>query len=344
MEVPREVLAAWELEDAVLEPVSVGLINRTLVATQPVGSRLVVQRLHPIFRGEVNLDIEAVTNHLTLKGVRTPLLVRTIDGRAWLEVEGEVWRAQTFVEGRTVERVERPETAAAAGQMAARFHGALRDLDWELRFTRPGAHDTAAHLATLREALDEHRDHEAQAAVRPVGEAILEMGGELPTMPSLPSRLVHGDLKISNVLLGDDLAEARALVDLDTLARSTLAIEMGDALRSWCNPRGEDDPEAAVDVSTFAAAVAGYLEEARDWIEPAEARSFVGGTETIALELAARFCADALRERYFGWDPSRFVSRSEHNLVRARSQLALARSVAAARDELAAGVTAALGA
>jgi hypothetical protein len=42
---------------------------------------------------------------------------------------------------------------------------------------------------------------------------------------------------------------------------------------------------------------------------------------TIMIELAARFCADALNESYFAWDPVRFPSRSEHNRVRAEGQL-----------------------
>jgi hypothetical protein len=55
---------------------------------------------------------------------------------------------------------------------------------------------------------------------------------------------------------------------------------------------------------------------------------------TVCVELAARFCVDAVEDRYFGWDSERFSSRREHNLVRARGQLALARSVIADRDAL----------
>ena len=57
------------------------------------------------------------------------------------------------------------------------------------------------------------------------------------------------------------------------------------------------------------------------------------GLERIALELAARFARDALEESYFGFDPA-FGGRGEHNLLRARGQAALARSVAANRSTL----------
>ncbi len=54
------------------------------------------------------------------------------------------------------------------------------------------------------------------------------------------------------------------------------------------------------------------------------------------MELAARFCTDALEESYFGWDASRFASAAEHNLVRARAQLSLARSIRASLPQLSA--------
>ena len=65
----------------------------------------------------------------------------------------------------------------------------------------------------------------------------------------------------------------------------------------------------------------------------AERASLLDGLERICLELASRFCADALRESYFGWDAERFPSHGYHNLVRARGQLDLHRQVRAARAE-----------
>ena len=53
----------------------------------------------------------------------------------------------------------------------------------------------------------------------------------------------------------------------------------------------------------------------------------VSATRIIMLELAARFCADALTESYFAWNPNKFSSRSQHNRVRAEGQLAVYRSL-----------------
>jgi len=332
-DVPAAVLDAWGVRDASLEPISVGLINRTLVATRG-DERLVLQRLHPVFAATVNLDIAAVTAYLAEKGVPTPRLVPTSSGALWVEAEDGVWRALTYVPGRVVATATGPAMARAAGALVARFHRAVSDLVHTFHFTRPGAHDTAEHLAHLVVAVGAYEGHDLFEATRPVAERILAHAASLPEIPALPTRIVHGDLKLTNLVFDDELREALALVDLDTLAHGTIATELGDALRSWCNPRGESDPSAEIDVRLFAAAVAGYAGEAPGLLSDAEIASIAAGTETLTLELAARFCADALEERYFGWDAGRFPRRGEHCLVRARSQLSLAESMRARREEL----------
>jgi hypothetical protein len=129
------------------------------------------------------------------------------------------------------------------------------------------------------------------------------------------------------VLFDDRGERALALLDLDTLAHGAIAHEMGDAMRSWCNPTGESAEGAAIDAAIFEAAMRGWGEIVGGSLDAEEIASVVPGTETIALELASRFATDAIEDRYFGWDASRYPSRAAHNRARAISQLALARSV-----------------
>lgn len=326
---PREVLDRFGLADARVTPVTVGLINLTFRVDAPQG-RFALQRLHLAFRGEVNEDIDRITRHLAGHGLNTPRVVSTRDDRLWVEAADGPWRVLTWIEGETLERSQDAARFASAGALVARFHRALADLEHKFAFTRPGAHDTPAHLARLATALDGHRDHPHRSAIAPVAEAIL--GHALPDCPALATRIVHGDLKLSNVRF-DARGDAIALVDLDTLQHGNLAAELGDALRSWCNPRGEDVEVAAVDAGILEAAARGYASAATQAMR-AERRALVPGLETIALELASRFCLDAFEERYFRWDAARFSRASEHHLLRARGQLALARDVAARRVEL----------
>jgi Ser/Thr protein kinase RdoA (MazF antagonist) len=327
--VPTAVREAYGLADARVEPTATGWINRTFIVATDDKTRIVLQKLHPIFRGDVNLDIEALTRVLHERGIPTPLLVRTRDGRPFVEADG-VWRAITYLDGRTVSALD-PAHARAAASLVGRFHHALSDVRHTFAFTRPGAHDTPAHLAKLARL---RAEHPGRPGIDAIAARILDRGAALPDLTHLPIRIIHGDLKATNILFHHGRPEALALVDLDTLAHGTLAVELGDALRSWCNPTDESDPDARFDAARFEAAVQGYAETAADLLAPEEIEALVPGVETIALELASRFAADVYEDRYFGWDATRFASRVEHNLARTRAQLSLADSIATQRDAL----------
>jgi len=328
--VPAAVLEAFGAAGAAVRPLGAGLINHTYLVEGTDG-RFVLQRLHAIFAPEVNEDIEAVTRHLQARGQLTPLLVRTRAGALWQAYDGATWRALTWVDGVALGRIGNAAQAREAGAVLARFHLALSDLRHEFRHARHGVHDTARHLGNLRSALARHAAHPRFRAIEPLAHRILAAAGTLPPLPDTPLRAVHGDPKASNVLFAEDRRRALCMVDLDTLARMRLPLELGDAFRSWCNPAGEDEVHATFSLELFEGSIAGYATEAHDLPDAAEREALVTATETICLELAARFCADALEERYFGWDERRFATRGEHNEVRAASQLAAAASLAEQR-------------
>ncbi len=302
-----------------------GLINTTLIAGDP--ARYVAQRVNPIFAPEVHHDIEAVTAHLAARGLPTPRLARTDQGDLWArDAEGGVWRVLDFIPGRTVHRLSSaapaPALARAAGALVARFHRAVDDLDHTYRHVRPGVHDTPLHMERLARTVAVAVPV-PQSEDRALADAILDAWRTWQGRLDTPARHCHGDLKVSNLRF-TEAGEGVCLLDLDTFARMPLDAELGDAWRSWCNPGGEDLWDARFDLEIFRAAVAGYNEERPLTAE--ERETIAGAMERIALELAARFCRDVFEDRYFGWDPARFPSRKAHNLARARSQLALARS------------------
>ncbi|MBN2498433.1 MAG: aminoglycoside phosphotransferase family protein [Deltaproteobacteria bacterium] len=332
----EDVLRAWDLANACIEPIAGGHINASFRVETPAhgaGRRLFLQRLNPIFDPAVHEDIEAVTAHLEARGLLSPRLVRTLDGALWLrDARGAVWRAQTWIEGLSLMAADSPGRCREAGALLGRFHAALADLEHAYRSRRPGVHDTARHLSHLESAVRDGRGHRLFDQIEPVAHAVLAQARDLDMPAGLPGRHVHGDPKISNVLFDPD-GRALCLVDLDTLARMPLPVELGDALRSWCSPQGEE-VEAEIALDYFEAALAGYAASAAGQVGEAERQAVPAAVETIAVELASRFCADAIEERYFAFDPTRHASAAEHNLQRARAQLALARSIRARRAEL----------
>lgn len=338
---PGEVISGWRLAPDSVRPLGAGLINRTFLASTFDGDERVVQQVNPVFPPAVNDDIEAVTAHLAASGLATPRLVRTETGALCLPQAGGAWRALTRVHGRSLDTLANARQAASAGALLARFHRALDDLAYEFAHQRPPIHELSRHLDALRAALDEQHGHRLYDRAARLATEILAAADALDALPPTPPRVVHGDPKINNVVFAQLDDEALCLVDLDTLGRMALPLELGDALRSWCNAAGEDAATGRFSVAHFAAAVRGYAHEAEGWVTAMEREALVPATATIQVELAARFCADALRERYFGWDPQRFPSRGEHNLVRAAGQLSVHRALLDVRGELERAVLAA---
>jgi Ser/Thr protein kinase RdoA (MazF antagonist) len=353
--------AGWDAAGTRIDPLAGGLINRTYVLTAPDGARAVLQRVSAIFSPRIHENIQAVTSRLAEAGLVTPRLIPTREGRLFVDLQEDLqvdlqrdleqpgaglWRMLTHVGGVSFDAVTDAAQARAAGALIARFHAAVDGLPHTFVGLRAGAHDTPRHLARLEEAVAAQPAHRLAREVGALARAIAAGAAALPALPGQATRICHGDLKFSNVLFagGKPPASERAvcLIDLDTLGPLSLAYELGDAWRSWCNRAGEDRPHAALDLEIFGASLEGYREGWGRGLDERTRQGLLLGVEWVSLELAARFAADALLETYFGWDAAGFPGRGEHNLVRARGQWSLHESLVATRATRAALLTRAL--
>ncbi len=330
----NSVPAAWGIAVVSLKPLGDGLINETWLLTAAHQQQFVLQKVNPVFPAAVNIDIDVVVRRLAEAGLETPFVLPTLTGSLWLESGGDIWRLLTWLPGASLNSLTDAEQARQAGHLLGRFHRALDGLVHDFANPRLGVHDTAGHLQNLHDALQAHRNHERYAEVSALADEIFELAEALPSLPATPDRVVHGDPKINNMLFDEHTGTAKALVDLDTIGRMPLPLELGDAFRSWCNPAGENRRSGVFSPELFRGGLDGYAEATGDWISPLEQAAIVNATLTIIVELATRFCTDALNEKYFGWDSSRFATRGEHNQVRASGQLSLARSCLEQRGEL----------
>ena len=326
-ELIRAALAAYAISPECIRPLSAGLINRTWHVTGQDGRDYILQEVNSGFPPEVNLDIDFVTRHLEQSGLLTPRLLPDRQGMVYHRQDGRIWRLFNHIRGNTHERLERPEMAEAAGVMLGRVHVALATLDYELQKPPTFKHDTPRHTSHLQYTLKNRRNHARHAVIKPLGEAILARLQQVPALPAVIARMVHGDPKISNFIFSEDDRKVICMVDFDTLNRMPVFLELGDALRSWCNPAGEDAVNGCFSLAHCQAALRGYARHAGDLLRPDEWRAIPAATLTIYLELAARFCADALNEDYFSWNPEQFRSHSEHSEIRARGQLSAANSL-----------------
>lgn len=343
--VPVAPLLAGAAPAELVRPLGEGLINETYLVELPgIGAqpaRAVLQRVNPIFERTVHLDIEAVTAHLQAQGMVTPRLLKTRDGELSVDLgEGGVWRLLTFIPGQSYSSMT-PALARPAGALVGRFHATLTRLQHRFNFVRPGAHNLFSFLQRLRSAIQlvESPDFTppesaVPADFLPLARELAHYGQNQPpgagSSGTVPLRMCHGDLKVSNLRF-DDSGEGVCLLDLDTLGNLPLAFELGDALRSWCNPSGEAAPDASFNLEIFEEALAGYAEPSRPFLTHVEREMLLGGIERITFQLAVRFAIDVVAQSYFRWDPTRYASRAEHNLARSQGQWQLLRSIAASR-------------
>ncbi|MGI9229313.1 MAG: phosphotransferase enzyme family protein [Gammaproteobacteria bacterium] len=323
----RQALAAYPLTATGLTRLDSGLINRTFSVQSNIGEEFILQAVNPMFTAETLADIGHITHYLQQAGLPTPQLIRTRDGQLFTRQGQHLWRLYNRVAGETRQTLHSPAAAESAGALLAGMHQALTRMDYTLQFSRPGVHNTARHIRHLHDSLDNCRTHPSQHLIRPLAQDILHGYQALTTLPLVAPRLVHGDPKISNFIYQPGTDTALCMVDFDTFSYMPLYLEIGDALRSWCNPVGEDDADGGFDRDLALAALSGYAANSGEFILSAEWHHILPATEQVYLELAARFCADALNEDYFGWDSTRFASHSEHSQVRARGQLSAAESL-----------------
>lgn len=334
---PDAVRAAFrELDGPLrLRPLAGGLLHQSF-HVRAGGVEYVLQRVADVFAPAIHENIQAVAAHLVARGLPAPRLLPTRRGElsADLGTLGR-WRLMEHLGGVAFERIESPAQARSAGRLVGRFHAALADFERPLQPMGIPFHDTPHFLAALRRALARHPDHRLHAPMAALAARVFQALEAMGEPVAARTRVIHGDLKLSNVLFEGSSGPAReravALVDFDTLMRGALWMELGDAWRSWCNAAGEDTRAPCFDLEVFSASCEGFAEGYREPLDAAEVASLETAPERITLELCARFATDALEECYFGWDAERFPAAGEHNALRAEAQWQLAEATRATR-------------
>ena len=111
-----------------------------------------------------------------------------------------------------------------------------------------------------------------------------------------------------------------------------LGFDFGDAIRFIANTSQDDKIDLSkveVDEEKFKAFASGFLNEIGDRISENERKTLVLGSITMTAECGLRFLTDYIDgDKYFK------TSYPEHNLVRARCQLKLAKSMLEKQKQL----------
>jgi Ser/Thr protein kinase RdoA (MazF antagonist) len=355
--VARKFLSSGTILD--VRPYGSGNVNDTFLVTVDRGhpplprqasgeSHFILQRLNTeVFRQPelVMGNLGTVTEHVRRRLERQPLangrrfeLPRVLhtpeDHDHVHDTAGSYWRALTFIDHtQTFDIIQDQDHGREVGYALGLFHHLLAGLPaHQLADTLPGFHLTPGYLRHYDEVLaarNQPKSSEVAYCLRFIEDrrdwtGVLE---EAKTEGKLKELVMHGDPKVNNVMLDVDTREAVALVDLDTVKPGLVHYDIGDCLRSCCNPLGEET-EAAEEVrfepDLARAILAGYLPWARNFLTAVDYDYLYDSIRVLAFELGLRFFTDYLAGNVY------FKARHrEHNLARALVQFKLTESIEA---------------
>ncbi|MBD2175448.1 aminoglycoside phosphotransferase family protein [Pseudanabaena sp. FACHB-1998] len=332
-----------------------GNINATFLASgQGLNpSPFILQRINTnVFRNpkQVMQNMRIYADHVSDRLQKNPLQRRwevpqvrqTGDGQDYIETaNGEFWRSLSFIENsHSFDALLNVDHAREVGYALGTFHHLTSDLDSaKLADTLVGFHITPLYLEQYTAALatSEHlilRSPEVNYCLNFVESHkylahILEAA---KASGKLLLRTMHGDPKVNNILFDKHTHLAVSVVDLDTIKAGLIHYDIGDCLRSGCNPSGEEceqweDVEFSSELCF--AILQGYLSQASSFLTESDYAYIYDSIRVITFELGLRFFTDYLLGNvYFA------VKYPEHNLLRSLVQFRLLESIEAQKPAI----------
>lgn len=329
-----------------VEEIKIGHINRTYKVSLRLddGSQqdYLLQALNTyVFKQPLQLmeNIAQVTEHLRRKAPDGCNLTfyRCADGNNYFINNEGFWRLQNFVPSVTHNSGDNLSIVAEAGKAFGQFQNLLADFPAEqLNETIPHFHDTRSRFAALRAAVEADSADRLSLCREEVDSYLaLEDSAcrltDLHHAGQLPLRVTHNDTKINNVLF-DEQDKALVVIDLDTVMPGLVGHDFGDAIRFAANTQPEDSSDldkVHVNVEIFRAFAEAFLQQLASHLTQTELNTLALSALAMTAECGARFLTDYLQgDVYFK------TAHAEHNLQRARCQLALAQDIQRRLPEL----------
>ena len=264
-----------------------------------------------------------------------PQLLLTDQGLDYLQIEnGEFWRSLSFIEdSQSFDAIANSQQARELGYALGTFHHLTSDLaPEELADTLEGFHITPRYLQQYQQVLSKStplRSPEVNYCLKFISDrkGVANILENAKAKGKLVSRTMHGDPKVNNILFDRQTQLAVSMVDLDTIKSGLIHYDIGDCLRSGCNPAGEDATQwenVSFDTDLCQAILQGYLSVARSFLTEYDYAYIYDAICVITFELGLRFFTDYLSgNQYF------HVKYPEHNLWRSLVQFRLLESLEA---------------
>jgi len=285
-------------------------------------------------------NISTVTEHIEKKLLNNRKwkifsVIKTKKGQGfWISGDNCYWRMISYIEdSESFDVIQSTEQAFQLGSALGTFHNLVDDLlPNKLANVLEDFHITPAYLKHYDQVIKSVTESDQQeinyghtfiANHRHTAD-VLE---QAKTNQTLPLRIMHGDPKINNVMFNHKSGKAISIIDLDTVEPGLIHYDIGDCIRSSCNPTGEDAgtmwKSVYFDVEIFQYILSGYIKEMKSFLTEDDYHYIYDAIFIITFELAIRFFTDYLEGNvYF-----KKIDYKEQNLHRGLTQFRLAESI-----------------
>ncbi len=340
----EEIIQNFQINGSItsIKPYGGGHINDTFhVACASDSPDFLLQKVNGyVFKNIEGLmnNIAVVSAHLRKKlreqGVadvdrRSLELIKTKQDAFYIkDEEGHFWRVFNFIEGNKVyDGAPNTEIAFEGARMFGRFLQQLADLDpGKVVETIPNFHNIKFRLDNLEKAIKEDPVGRVRQAINEIKYArdsfeVMSVIQNLGESGAIPSRIVHNDTKVNNVLF-DKENKGLCVIDLDTIMPGYAHYDFGDGVRTCANTGKEDDVDLkniSYDLEMYRAFSAGYVDAASSILTKTEHITLANAALLFPFIMGVRFLTD-----YIAGDVYYKIGYEDHNIVRARAQLKLA--------------------
>lgn len=343
----EHIIKQFELSGDFLssEPFGNGHINDTYLIEFSDGGNLrkyVLQRINKnVFKQPeyVVHNIEKVLSHFKKQGIETLRTFSSNGNQYVIDSNKDYWRLYNFVSNsKSVDVIESKSQAFEAANAYASFLKNLSLLDTSSFYeTIPQFHDLGFRYNQFEDAYAiaiEDRVKNAKNDIEYVQKqkCILNQMNLILAEKEIPLRITHNDTKLNNVLLDNESGKAVCVIDLDTVMPAYAFNDYGDMVRTFTSPVPEDEVDQTkvyVREEIFESLTSAYISGLKDVLTKAEIDSLLLGAKYMVLIIGLRFLTD-----YLAGDTYFKVQYDTHNLVRARNQFALLRSLEEQEDKL----------
>lgn len=263
-----------------------------------------------------------------------PTICETVSGEDFhIDSQGGFWRGISYInDASSFDKVLNIGHAFEAGYALGRFQSLAYDLDTNrMHDTLVGFHITPGYLSIFDQVKDRFftgkRTHNFQYCLDFIEDrrhkvSVLEDAKE---DRKISEHIIHGDPKINNFMICNRTGQAVSVVDLDTVKPGLIHYDIGDCLRSACNPLGEETKDfdhVYFDLKLARSILDGYLSVAHPFLSRADFDFLFDAIWLIPFELGLRFFTDELLGNvYFK------VNYPTHNFNRALVQFKLTESI-----------------